>query len=99
MSLLRPLLFQLLAVAAFCSFNAFTPAALPSVAAEDVYRRVEQDGTLSFTNVPTDRSFSKVELNSTRRSRLPLSEIEETIAHHSKRHHLDPALLSAVIKA
>lgn len=99
MSLARPFLPKFLAAVAFYSFNALTSIALPTLAAEDIYRRVEQDGTLSFTNVPTDRSFSKVRLNASRRSRLPLSELQGTIAHHSRRHHLDPALLSAVIKA
>jgi hypothetical protein len=66
----------------------------------DLYRRVDRNGVMSFTNVPTDEKFTKVDLSLVRlRSRLPLTELEGTIAHHSRQHHLDPALVSAVIKA
>ena len=70
-------------------------------AKSDLYRRVDRNGVVSFTNVPTDQRFSKVDLSAVRlhSSRLPLTELEGTIAHHSRQHRLDPALVSAVIKA
>ncbi len=75
---------------------------LESRAAEthDLYRKVDRNGVLSFTNVPTDERFTKVDLGSFHpRTRVPLEELEGTIAHHSRQHRLDPALISAVIKA
>lgn len=69
-------------------------------AGPDVYRKVDRRGVISFTNVPTDDTFAKIDLGSVRlRSRLALHDLEGTIAHHSRRHRLDPALVSAVIKA
>jgi soluble lytic murein transglycosylase len=66
----------------------------------ELYRRVDRNGVVSFTNVPTDNRFSKIDLSAVRlRSRLPLNELEGTIAHHSRQHRLDPALVSTVIKA
>ncbi|MBD0305687.1 MAG: lytic transglycosylase domain-containing protein [Nitrospiraceae bacterium] len=65
----------------------------------DLYRHVERDGTLSFTNVPSDGRYKKVNLRMVQRARLSMGRLEGTIVHHSKRHRLDPALLSAVIKA
>ena len=65
----------------------------------DLYRHVEPDGTLSFTNVPSDGRYKKVDLRTVQRARLSMGRLEGTIVHHSKRHRLDPALLSAVIKA
>jgi soluble lytic murein transglycosylase-like protein len=66
----------------------------------DVYRRVERNGVMSFTNVPTNDTFTKVDLGSLRlRARLPMKELEGAIAHHSRQQQLDPALVSAIIKA
>jgi soluble lytic murein transglycosylase len=79
-------------------------AVLPPVSAakndDALYRRIEADGTVSFTNVPTDQRFRKIDAGLIRpRTRLSMGRLEGTIMHHSKRHRLDPALLSAVIKA
>jgi soluble lytic murein transglycosylase-like protein len=84
------------------SFSFFTLLTLmvPSFAAADIYRYVEKDGTIAFTNVPTDGRFQRVVRESLRgRSRLRLHELEPTIARHSRLHRLHPALISAVIKA
>lgn len=73
---------------------------LPRVAEADIYRAIERDGTISYTNVPTDSRFKKIDRLSTgRHARVPLSHLERTIARHSERHGLHPALVSAVIKA
>ncbi len=69
-------------------------------ATQEVYRKIDRQGVIAFTNVPSDDTFAKVDLGTSRvRSRLPLRDLEGTIAHHSRRHRLDPALVSAVIKA
>jgi hypothetical protein len=40
----------------------------------ELYRRVDRNGVVSFTNVPTDNRFSKIDLSAVRlRSRLPLN--------------------------
>jgi soluble lytic murein transglycosylase-like protein len=77
----------------------FDPIAVAAGEKGDLYRHVERDGTLSFTNVPSDGRFKKVDLDSPPRTRLSMGRLEGTIVHHSMRHRLDPALLSAVIKA
>jgi soluble lytic murein transglycosylase-like protein len=66
----------------------------------DLYRRVDRNGVVSYTNVPTNDNFTKVDLGTLRlRSRLPMKDLEGTIAHHSRQQQLDPALISAIIKA
>jgi len=77
-----------------------TPCFAEGTSRSDLYRRVDRNGVMAFTNVPADERFTKVDLSTVRlRSRLPLNELEGTIAHHSRQHRLDPALVSAVIKA
>jgi soluble lytic murein transglycosylase-like protein len=76
------------------------PCAVAKAEKDDVYRRVERDGTLSFTNVPSDQRFKKVDLVMMRPgTRLSIGRLEGTIVAESRRHRLDPALLTAVIKA
>lgn len=65
----------------------------------DLYRHIERDGTVSFTNVPSDGRFKKVDILTAPRNRLSMGRLQGTIVQHSLRQHLDPALLSAVIKA
>jgi soluble lytic murein transglycosylase len=75
-------------------------AACPAAARGDMYSFVDQQGTIHFTNVPTDPRFKKVlrEFPSFRH-RLRPGEFEQAIARHAQRHRLEPALLRAVIKA
>lgn len=66
----------------------------------EVYRRVDRHGVISFTNVPTNSTYTKVEIGALRlRARLPIQDLEGTIAHHSRQQQIDPALISAIIKA
>jgi soluble lytic murein transglycosylase len=65
----------------------------------DIYRYVEPDGTISFTNVPTDARYQRIVRESRRSQRLGLHDLEPTIARHSRQHGLHPALVRAVIKA
>lgn len=66
----------------------------------DIYRTVGRNGVLAFTNVPTDEAYRKVEF-SHRRARPHVSEqeLDQAILRHSKRSHIHPALVRAVIKA
>ncbi|MBM4123538.1 MAG: lytic transglycosylase domain-containing protein [Nitrospira sp.] len=76
-------------------------AALPPIASGDLYRYVDRQGTIHFTDAPTDPRFKKVapESPALRLKVMPLRDLEGTIARHSRRHRLDPALIRAVIKA
>ncbi len=75
-------------------------AALPSGAAGEIYQYVDKEGTIHFTNVPTDPRFQKMErdyLGFT--PRISRKELERAIVRYSEQQRLDPALLRAVIKA
>lgn len=73
---------------------------LPSAASGEIYHYVEPDGTISFSNVPTDPRYKRLSRKSTKiRPRVPVTHLERAIAHHSLRHRIDPALIRAVIKA
>lgn len=77
---------------------ALTVGSLPAWG--EVYRSIEPDGTLSFTNVPTDSRFRKISLRSLKPvPRLRPQDLNRTIARHSRLTRLHPALLRAVIKA
>ena len=69
-----------------------------SGAKADIYRYVEADGTISFTNVPTDARYERV-VRERRHSRLRPHDLASTIDRHSREHRLHPALVNAVIKA
>lgn len=81
----------------------------PAGQAGEVYVYVDQEGTMHFTNTPSDGRFKKFKpqapLSRTGRPRtvapvrLSRGELDETISRHSRRHRIDPALLRAVIKA
>jgi hypothetical protein len=70
--------------------------AIPGYA--DIYRYVEPDGTISFTNVPTDPRYQRI-VGERSYVRLGPQELASTINRHSRQHRLHPALINAVIKA
>lgn len=65
----------------------------------EIYHFVQPDGTIVFSNVPTDPRFKKVTRSSRIRPRVPTQSMERAIARYSEAHGLSPALLRAVIKA
>ena len=70
------------------------------VCAGEIYRSVDRDGTISFTNVPTQARFKPVpQKRSVRTPRLPVGQLAPTVAWHSRANELDPALVWAVMKA
>lgn len=90
----------LVTIGSLSTIQGFLCESLFAATKGEVYRRVDRNGVMSFTNVPTNDTFTKVDLGALRfRARLPLRELEGTIAHHSRQHQLDPALISAIIKA
>jgi soluble lytic murein transglycosylase len=72
----------------------------PPVAISEMYHYIDKNGTVSLTNVPTDRRYKAVSFDT---YRLPVKvsqqELDQAIAWYSKQHRLSPALLRAVIKA
>ena len=71
---------------------------VPSVLAEtQVYEYVNPSGVIQLTNVPSDPNFETVQLAG-RRLASGL-ELERAVAREAKQHHLQPALLFAVMKA
>lgn len=100
--MLRPMriISILLTIGSLVAIESFLSAPLFAATKDDVYRRVDKNGVMSFTNVPTNETFTKVDLGSLRlRAQLPMRDLEGTIARHSRQQQLDPALISAIIKA
>ncbi|TAJ23424.1 MAG: DUF4124 domain-containing protein [Nitrospirae bacterium] len=96
---LRLALQPLLVAGTLAALQAFATA-FPLEAWGEIYRYVDRQGTAHFTNVPTDPRFKKIVPGSPAlRLRMHKRDLEGTIARHSQRHRLDPALLRAVIKA
>ena len=72
----------------------------PLLYAGEMYRSVDRDGTISFTNVPTHERFKPIRQNKALRvARLPVGQLAPTVAWHSRANELDPALVWAVMKA
>lgn len=75
--------------------------------ADAIYRFVDKDGVIHFSNVPTDTRYRKVfddripvRFKSTALPKAVLNQtIAQSIAETSDRHRLDPALVRAVIQA
>ena len=85
---------------AAAALSLFLVAGTPGRAAGDIYQRIQPDGTIMFTNVPTDARYRKISRERLRiRARLSPHALERTIARHSEQHRLSPALIRAVIKA
>lgn len=66
----------------------------------EIYQYIENNGTVSLSNVPTDPRYRRVDLDSSHlRASLSERELAPVIRRHSQQHRLHPALLRAVIKA
>lgn len=72
----------------------------PPKAISEMYHYIDKDGTVSLTNVPTDRRYKAVPFNTYRLPhKVSQQELDQAIAWYAKQHRLSPALLRAVIKA
>nr|MBI3612984.1 lytic transglycosylase domain-containing protein [Nitrospirota bacterium] len=73
------------------------------VAAGEVFYYVDREGTMHFTNAPTDSRYRRFRGPvSAARSAASVSkgaDLTDTILRHSRQHRVDPALVRAVIKA
>lgn len=83
-----------------CSATILVATAAPSVLADaDIYRYVSSNGTISMTNVPSDRRFVPVTGKRTYHASVPDQELEDAVARYAQQYRLSPALLMAVMKA
>lgn len=79
----------------------------PAAFADTIYRFVDKEGVIHFSNVPTDTRYRKVfddripvRFKPTPLPKIVLNQaIAQSIAQTSGRHRLDPSLVRAVIQA
>lgn len=84
----------------FCGVALTLAATTPSVLADSqVFQYVGPKGEITFTNVPADDRFSEVRPKVRYHATLVDAEVEQAVAHAARRHHIQPALLLAVMKA
>lgn len=77
-----------------------TGVVFPAESPADIYRYVDENGVVHFTNTPTHNRFSfyRKETGS-QGSVLPASALNEIISRHASHFNLEEALVRAVIKA
>lgn len=83
----------------FCSVLGLSFLCLHNSVGADIYRYVDAQGTIHFTNIPTSPHYRLF-----RRARSTLgtrgaTRYDQLIKEISRRHDMDPALIKAVIKA
>ncbi len=73
---------------------------LPPLARADIYRYIDKEGTLHFTNIPTTHRFKLFKRErGTIRNGSGTTRYDRLIRESSQRHGMNPALVKAVIKA
>lgn len=95
-----------LALAGGVALTLWMPGFGPATAAAQVYQYVDSEGTIHFSNVPTDpryrprgSSSSRVRRSARAATTLPTAAVKETIRSVSSKYDMDPALIDAVIRA
>jgi soluble lytic murein transglycosylase len=71
---------------------------LHNPAGADIYRYVDANGTIHFTNIPTSPRYRLFRQDRSTRSRKSPTRYDQLIKEISQRHNIDPALVKAVIK-
>jgi soluble lytic murein transglycosylase len=94
--------FSLMGFARFfaCAVIVLTAISAPSILAEaQVYGYIGPTGLVSLTNVPTDERVTAVRRKARYHSGLVDLELEQAVSRAAQQHHVQPALLLAVMKA
>ena len=82
----------------FCTVVGFSLLFLYNPAAADIYRYVDANGTIHFTNIPTSPRYRLFREERSTLSRNGATRYDQLIKEISRRHDMDPALVKAVIK-
>ena len=83
-----------------CAGAALMATSVPSILADaQVYGYVGPTGQMSLTNVSTDEHVTAVRRKARYHIGLADLELEQAVRHAAQQHHLQPALLLAVMKA
>lgn len=72
---------------------------LPCLVNADIYRYVDKNGTIHFTNLPTSQRYQLFRTNTRSSGHSSHKRYDQLIREISQRHNINPALVKAVIKA
>lgn len=85
----------------FCAVTFCGLLFLHSIAGADIYRYVDANGTIHFTNTPTTPRYQLFKKSKTKKSiaAINTARYDHLIKEISNRYSINPALVKAVIKA
>jgi len=82
----------------FCAVLGLSFLSLHNSARADIYRYVDGNGTIHFTNIPTSPRYRLFRQDRSTLSRNSATRYDHLIKEISQRHDINPALVKAVIK-
>jgi soluble lytic murein transglycosylase-like protein len=83
---------------AFVSLLLLSNSSAMKRASAEIYQFTSPDGTVHFTNVPTDPRYRRMTEKSPSQARKVRADVHAAILAEARNHKLDPALIKAVIK-